>query len=79
MEQMDIDLETPQVRRYKTWNAPGKQPRKSVRETAAALLRPLPMAGLFFLLSLDISFTALKVLTDSMTFIFPTRYFTLFD
>ncbi len=52
VEQMDIDLETPQVRRYKTWNAPGKQPRKSVRETAAALLRPLPMAGLFFLLSL---------------------------
>ena len=52
VEQVDVDLESPQVKRYKTWNPARKQPRRSVRESAIALLRTLPMTGLFFLLSL---------------------------
>ena len=52
MEQIDVDLEIPKIKRYKTWNAPKRHPRKSVREIAVPLLRRLPMMGLFFLLSL---------------------------
>ena len=52
VEQMDVDLEIPKIKRYKTWNTPKPHTRRSVREIAVSLLRRVPMMGLFFLLSL---------------------------
>ena len=52
VEQMDIDLEIPKKKRYKTWNVPNQRSRISVRQFAVSMLRRLPMAGSFFLLSL---------------------------
>lgn len=52
MEQMDFSPEIPKMKRYKTWNLPKKQPRNKAREMGMELVRRLPMAGAFFLLSL---------------------------
>ena len=49
---MDVSLEIPKISRYKTWSTLKKKTPKSARERAAALVRRVPMAGVFFLLSL---------------------------
>ena len=52
MEQVVYEPETPTVSRYKTWNTQKKKTPRGIRQRAAALLHRLPMAAVFFLLSL---------------------------
>lgn len=66
VEQLDVDLEIPKIKRYKTWNAPKPQPRRRIRNNAATVLRGLPMTGLFFLLSLTQCFSVPSTFAVSM-------------
>lgn len=65
MEEVDVSLEIPKTSRYKTWNMPKQKGAKNIREKAAALLRGIPMAGIFFLLSLTQCVTVPSTFTIS--------------
>ena len=65
MEQMDVELEIPKIKRYKTWNTLGQHSRKSIRKIVVSLLQRLPLAGFFFLLSLTQCFSVPSTFTVS--------------
>lgn len=66
MEQVEVELEKPTIKRYKTWSVKKEAPRRGARETAKELLHGVPMAAAFFLLSLAQCFSVPSPFTISM-------------